>query len=165
MQPFHKIDRLTLKGDNNIKLKTMKTTRIISAIAVIFLISLSVQGQSKKGEAEVSNFASYKLWVPGLEEYVKGPFSVELTESDNLDEFIAIGTGMGLISMLTYDVRSEYSTKYHGTDNKSATFNQVIFVRLDGKIIIKIMRLYQIKIDEFGGETITVEKSDIFDYR
>jgi len=143
----------------------MKTTRIISALAILFMISLSVQGQSKKGEVSSANIGSFKLWVPGLEEYVKGPFSIELTESDNLDEYIAIGTGTGQISKLDYDIRSEYSTKYHGADNKSATFNQILFVRLDGKIIIKIMRLYQIKIDETGSQTITVEKDDIFDYR
>jgi hypothetical protein len=54
--------------------------------------------------------------------------------------------------------------KYHG-GGKSATFNQTVFIRYEGKLILKIMRLYQIKIDENGTETVTVEKDDLFDYR
>jgi hypothetical protein len=171
MQPFLRKGGLIckwrkgVKGINNIKLKTMKTTRIIAVIAVIFMISLNVQGQSKKEEVQVGNFASYRLWVPGLNEFVKGPFRVELTTSENLDEFIAIGTGTGLSSGLVYDVSSEYSTRYTGKDKSDFKFTQVVFVRYQGKLIIKIMRMYHVNFDEYGNMTKDVIKDEILDYR
>jgi hypothetical protein len=143
----------------------MKTTKIISAIAIMFVITLSAQGQSKKDEVQVANFAAYKLFVPGLNEYVKGPFKIELTASENLDEFLATGTGTGQISGLTFDVSSEYSTRYTGKDKKDMKFTQVIFVRYEGKLIIKIMRMYQINVDEYGNQSMDIIKDEISDYR
>lgn len=143
----------------------MKTIKIISAAAVILMITLSVQGQDKKDEVKVANFASFKLWVPGLNEYVKGPFTIELTASENLDEEIATGTGTGLISGLVYDVSSEYSTRYTGKDKKEFKFTQVVFVRYQGKLIIKIMRMYQVDIDDSGSQTVDIIKDEISDYR
>jgi hypothetical protein len=143
----------------------MKTSRIITIIAVILMISLNVQAQSKKEDVQVGNFASYRLWVPGLNEYVKGPFRVELTASENLDEFIANGTGTGLSSGYVYDVSSEFSTRYTGKDKSDFKFTQVVFVRYEGKLILKIMRMYQVRVDEYGNSTKDIIKDEISDFR
>ncbi len=59
------------------------------------MISLSVQGQSKKGDSQVFKYTANKIWVDGLDEYVKGAIYMEITSSENLEETIAIGTGLG----------------------------------------------------------------------
>lgn len=143
----------------------MKTIRIISTIAVICLISLNVQGQSKKGESKVTRFTVNKIWVDGLEEYVKGAIKMEITSSENLEETIAIGTGLGSTTGFLYEVSSEFSQQYHGKDNKDFKFTQVVFVRFEGKLIIKIMRMSQVRSDDAGNQTIDVIKDEITDYR
>ncbi len=66
---------------------------------------------------------------------------------------------------LLYEVSSEFSYQYHGKDNKDFKFTQVVFVRFEGKLIIKIMRMSQVRTDDSGNQTINVIKDEITDYR
>lgn len=146
------------------KISAMKT-KIITSVTLLLMTVVTLQGQSKKAETSVMNFSSYKLWVPGLDEFVKGAFRIEQTLSDNLEEFVAVGRGIGQVSLLEYDIESQFSYKYHGKDKKSYKFNQETVVMQGGTLLIRISKMYQVSLDDTGAPSIRVEKEDVSDYR
>jgi len=142
----HKVSKL-----NN--LSAMKTLKFLIAICIfIGFSSFSASAQKEK----IVNEFSYPFQETGMIEAVLGNFIQEIVFSENKIETTVEGTGIGEYSGLTYTISSNYDYKFHGKNNEEKTYNQILLVRCEGKLVFRVIKVIQFKLDESGELTANI---------